>query len=156
MMKKNKTIIILAALLVVLGTILLVFVIRDSNKKDLIERKTGYSLPDYCTIEDFVKYGSIFNRKRFEAKVRIDNVDHLEETIATLQGMLGDDYHEIPLSEYNIEKYSMFSDQKLIPEPIEVSWVIVGYAKDGTLVCFLDIEEEEGAHVFNMYMYYEE
>jgi hypothetical protein len=50
----------------------------------------------------------------------------------------------------------MFSDQKLIPEPIEVSWVIVGYAKDGTLVCFLDIEEEEGAHVFNMYMYYEE
>ncbi|MBP5416071.1 MAG: hypothetical protein J6Y58_00945 [Clostridiales bacterium] len=155
-MKKNKTIIILAALLVVLGTILLVFVIRDNNKKALIERKTGYSLPDYCTIEDFVKYGSIFNRKRFEAKVRIDNADHLEETINTLQGMLGDDYHEIPLDEYNVEKYSMFSDQKLVPEPIEVSWVIVGYAKDGVLVCFLDIEEEEGAHVFNMYMYYEE
>lgn len=155
MMKKNRTVIILVSLLVVLGVILLVFSIRD-NKKDIIKRKTGYSLPDYCKIEKFVKYGSIFNRKRFEAKISIDNADHLEETISTLQGMLGDDYHEIPLSEYNITKYSLFSEQKLIPEPIEISWVIVGPIKSGSLVCFLDIEDVEGVHEFYMYMYYDE
>lgn len=146
---------ILIVLLVILGAVLLVFFIRDNNK-DIIKRKTGYSIPDYCKIEKFVKYGSIFNRKRFEAKVSIDNADHLEETIVTLQGMLGDDYHEIPLSEYKITKYSLFSEQKLIPNPVEISWVIVGPIRSGTLVCFLDIEEEEGARVFYMYMYYDE
>ena len=45
MMKKNRTAIILIALLVVLGSVLLFFAIRDNDKRGLIKRKTGYSLP---------------------------------------------------------------------------------------------------------------
>ncbi|MBR3031758.1 MAG: hypothetical protein IKH92_01920 [Clostridiales bacterium] len=158
MMKKNRTAIILIALLVVLGSVLLFFAIRDNDKRGLIKRKTGYSLPSEYKIEKMVKYGSIFNRKSFEVKVRIDDADHMEQTIADLTAMLGDDHHEIPLSEYNITKYSLFSEQKLVPEPIEISWVITGPCKSGSLVCFLDVEEvpEEGAHGIFMYMYYNE
>jgi hypothetical protein len=138
-----------------LGITLIVFAIIDNDKKGMIEKKTGYSVPSEFKIEKFVKYGSLFKRTGFEAKIRIDTADHLEETIVTLQGMLGDDYHEISLADYNIEKYSLFSGTKLVPEPVEISWVIVGPAKSGTLVCFLDIEHDETEdHVFYMYMYY--
>ena len=154
-MNKNRTVIVMIALLVILGSVLLFFVIRDGDKKGMIKRKTGYSVPSEFKIEKFVKYGSLFKRTGFEAKIKIDNSDHLEETIVTLQSMLGDDYHEISLSDYNIEKYSLFSGTKLVPNPTEISWVIVGPCESGTLVCFLDIEhDEEEEHVFYMYMYY--
>ena len=153
MMNRNRTIIIMAAILVILGVTMLVFVIRDNDKKGMIERKTGYSVPSDFKIEKFVKYGSLFKRTGFEAKILIDTHEHLEETIVTLRNMLGDDYHEIPLKEYNISKYSLFSDTKLVPEPVEISWVIVGPSKSGTLVCFLDLEEIEPDHNIEYYMY---
>ena len=154
-MNKNRTVIVMIALLVILGSVLLFFVIRDGDKKGMIKRKTGYSVPSEFKIEKFVKYGSLFKRTGFEAKIKIDNSDHLEETIVTLQSMLGDDYHEISLSDYNIEKYSLFSGTKLVPNPTEISRVIVVPGESGTLVCFLDIEhDEEEEHVFYMYMYY--
>lgn len=156
-MRKNRTVYILIALLLILGAVLLVFTIRD-NKKSVIKRKTGYSVPSEYTIEKYCSYGSIFNRTGFEAKIRIDTPEHMDDTIVQLVEMLGDDYHEIELSEYNITKYSLFSDQKIIPEPETISWVIVGPAKSGTLVCFLDIEHDESSaeHVdkYYMYMYY--
>ena len=151
-MDRKKQTIIMIVLLVVLGGVLLFFFIRD-DKKSVIERKTGYELPSYCTIEKYVAYGSIFNRTGFEAKIRIDNNTNMNATIMQMYEKLGEDHHEITLQEFNVEKYSLFADQKLVPEPTTVSWVIVGKAGKGSLVVFMCIENQTECY---MYMYYAE
>ena len=148
--KKRTTVIVV--IFVVLAILLAVFFIRDDKKK-VIERKTGYSVPDNYTIEKYVGYGSIFNRTGFEARIVMDSTEHMNETIAQLNGLLGDDYHEISLDEYAIQKYSLFANQKLVPSPTSVSWVIVGNAGAGKLVAFVCIENQT-QNV--MYLYYAE
>lgn len=150
MMKNNKVVIVLIALLVILGGVLVFFVIRD-RKMAVIERKTGIDIPSYCDLKEYVAYGSLFNRTGFEAKFEIDSADHINELIVLMNNTLGDDYHEIEPKDYNVEKYSLFSGQKLVPDPCETSWVIVGPCKNGTLVVFMDIENE---YELYMYMYY--
>ena len=149
-MRDNKKTVILISLLVVLGIVLIIFKVLDSKER-VIKKKTGYDVPDYCTIEKYVAYGSMFNRKGFEAKIRIDTPEHMNEIILQMHEKLGDNYHEIDVAEYNIEKYSLFSGEKLIPEPSTTSWVIVGPAGSGTLVVFMCIENQLEPY---MYMYY--
>ncbi|MBO4687766.1 MAG: hypothetical protein J5636_04570 [Clostridiales bacterium] len=149
-MKDNKRAIFLISVLLVLGIVLIVFKVLDSKER-VIERKTGYAVPDYCTIEKYIAYGSMFNRKGFEAKIRIDTPEHMNEIIDQMHLKLGDNHHEIDVAEYNIEKYSLFSGEKLIPEPTTISWVIVGPAGSGTLVVFMCIENQIEPY---MYMYY--
>ncbi|MBR5974181.1 MAG: hypothetical protein IK020_03260 [Clostridiales bacterium] len=149
-MNNNKRSIILISVLVVLGIILIIFKVLD-GKRNVIERKTGYEVPSYFTIEKYVAYGSMFHRTGFEAKIKIDSVEHMNETIDQMHQKLGDNHHEIDLSEYNIEKYALFSGEKLIPEPSTTSWVIVGPAGSGTLVVFMCIENQLDPY---MYMYY--
>ena len=151
-MKDNKKTIVLIVALVVLLAVFVVFSVLD-RKESVIKRKTGYEVPDYCTIEKYVAYGSIFNRKGFEAKIRIDTVEHMNEVITVMFEKLGDNQHEIELAEYNIEKYSLFSGQKLVPEPTTTSWVIVGDAGSGKLVVFVCVENQLDPY---MYMYYNE
>ena len=86
-----------------------------------------------------------------QTKIRIDTVEHMNEVIEVMHDKLGDNHHEIGLSEYNIEKYSLFSGEKLIPNPTTVSWVIVGPAGSGTLVVFVCVENQIEPY---MYMYY--
>ena len=152
MMKNNKMVIALIVLLVILGGVLAFFFIRD-RKMAVIERKTGIDIPSYCDLKEYVAYGSLFNRTGFEAKFQIDSADHINELIVMMNQKLGDDYHEIELKDYNVEKYSLFSGQKLVPNPSATSWVIVGYCKSGTLVVFMDIENDSE---LDMYMYYNE
>ena len=152
-MEYNKKIVTtLVALLLVLGIVVAVMFIRD-DKESVIERKTTFSVPSYCTIEDYRAYGSMFNRSGFEAKIRIDNVQHMNELILKMNTLLGDDYHEISLAEYNITKYDLFQKEKLIPNPSSVSWVIVGPITRGSLVIFMCIENTAD---YYMYMYYVE
>ncbi len=148
----KKTVPILIVLIVAMGIVLAVFFIRD-RKTSVIERKTNYKLPDYCTIEDYVGYGSIFNRTGFEVKVKIDTVEHMNEVITTLYGLYGADHHEIEISDFEVQKYSLFSGQKLIPNPTTVSWVIVGRLATGSVVGFVDLE---GSAEPYLYMYYAE
>ena len=61
MMKNNKMVIVLIALLVLLGGVLVFFLIRD-RKMAVIERKTGIDIPEYCDLKEYVSYGSLFNR----------------------------------------------------------------------------------------------
>ncbi len=150
MMKNNRVVIVLISLIVLLGGILVFFLIRD-RKMAVIERKTGIDIPDYCDLKEYVSYGSLFNRTGFEAKFQVDSGDHTNELIVQMNNVLGDDYHEIELKDYNIEKYSLFSGQKLVPNPSTTSWVIVGPCKAGTLVVFMDIENDTELY---MYMYY--
>ena len=150
MMKNNKMVIVLIALLVLLGGVLVFFLIRD-RKMAVIERKTGIDIPEYCDLKEYVSYGSLFNRPGFAAKFEVDSADHINELLVMMNNYLGDDYHEIELKDYNIEKYSLFSGQKLVPEPSATSWVIVGPCKSGTLVVFMDIEHDSE---LDMYMYY--
>jgi hypothetical protein len=150
MRDNRKTTILLVSVLAVLAIVFIVFKVLDSEKR-VIKRKTGYEVPSYCTIEKYVGYGSMFNRKGFEAKIRIDTVEHMNEVIEVMHDKLGDNHHEIGLSEYNIEKYSLFSGEKLIPNPTTVSWVIVGPAGSGTLVVFVCVENQIEPY---MYMYY--
>ncbi|MBO4927153.1 MAG: hypothetical protein J5379_02750 [Clostridiales bacterium] len=149
-MDSGKRNTILIVLLLILGAIMIFLLVRD-RKESVISRKTGYSIPDYCTVEKYEAYGSIFNRPRFEAKIKIDTPEHMGDVIVDMNRLLGDDYHEIPLAEYNIEKYSLFADQKLMPEPTGTSWVIVGKAGQGTLVVFVCQESQNYCY---MYMYY--
>ena len=149
-MKNNRVVIVLISLIVLLGGILVFFLIRD-RKMAVIERKTGIDIPDYCDLKEYVSYGSLFNRTGFEAKFQVDSGDHTNELIVQMNNVLGDDYHEIELKDYNIEKYSLFSGQKLVPNPSTTSWVIVGPCKAGTLVVFMDIENDTELY---MYMYY--
>ena len=149
---KRRATPIMIVIILVLGIVLTVFFIHD-RKNSVIERKTGYSLPDYCTIEEYVGYGSIFNRTGFEFKAKIDSVEHMNEVITTLHKLYGDDHHEIDLSEFNIKKYSLFAGQKIIPKPTTISWVIVGRLEKGSVVGFVDIEDTTQPYV---YMYYAE
>ena len=149
-MKSGKKNIIMLSVLLVLVAVLVVFFVLD-RKESVIERKTGYSIPSYCKIEKYVAYGSLFKRTGFEAKVRIDSADNMNVVISDMYTMLGDDYPEIDLEEYNTEKYALFSGTKLMPDPTSTSWVIVGPAKSGTLVCFVCVENMTDCY---MYMYY--
>ena len=148
----KRTVPVMIAIIVALGVVLAVFFIRD-GKTSVIERKTSYKLPDYCTIEEYVGYGSIFNRTGFEFKAKIDSVEHMNDVITTLHGLYGDDHHEIDISEFNIQKYSLFASQKIIPNPSTVSWVIVGRLAEGSVVGFVDIEDTTQPY---LYMYYAE
>ena len=148
----KKTATVMITIIVALAIVLAVFFIRDS-KNSVIERKTGYSVPNYCTIEDYIGYGSIFNRTGFELKAKIDTIDHMNEVITALHELYGDDHHEIELSEFNIQKYSLFSGQQLIPNPSAISWVIVGKVEKGSVVGFVDLEDTNQPY---LYMYYAE
>lgn len=139
-------------IVLVLGIVLTFFFVRD-RKTSVIERKTNFALPDYCTIEKYVGYGSIFNRTGFEFKAKIDTVEHMNEVITMLHGLYGDDHHEIDISEFNIKKYSLFAGQKIIPSPSTISWVIVGRLEKGSVVGFVDIEDTTQPC---LYMYYAE
>lgn len=141
MYEEKKKVMIIAVLLVVLAIILAVFFIRDDKKK-VIERSTGFEVPSYCTIEDYRPSGSIFRRTAFEAKIRIDSVQHMNEVIEKAHQLYGDDYHEITLSEYSVQKYSLFSGVNIIPNPTSVSWVIVGRRTSGSVVMFICIEND--------------
>jgi len=151
-MEDRKKIIVIVALLVIFGAILAIFVIRDDKKK-VIERKTDFAVPDYCTIEDYRAYGSIFRRTGFEAKMRIDSVDHMNEVIQKAFQLYGDDHHEITLQDFENQKYALFSGQKLIPNPSTISWVIVSKRAKSSVVMFVCIEGENTPYA---YMYYAE
>lgn len=143
----------LTAMVVILLALIGVFAIfkaRDQEKR-VIARKTGYDLPDYCSIEKYIPYGSMFNRKGFEAKIKIDTADNMSQVISDMNQLLGDDYGEITLAEYNVIKYDLFGSTKLVPAPTATSWEIVGRVKSGSLVVFICIENELD---FYMYMYY--
>lgn len=152
-MDRNRKITpIMIMIILVLGIVLAVFFVHD-RKTSVIERKTEYSVPEYCTIEEYVGYGSIFNRTGFEFKAKIDSVEHMNDVITALHGLYGDDHHEIDISEFNVQKYSLFSGQKIIPNPSTISWVIVGRLAEGSVVGFVDIENTTQPY---LYMYYAE
>ena len=152
MYEDKKKVTTIVVLLVIFATVLAVFFIRDEKEK-VIKRKTGFDVPSYCSIEDYRPSGSIFRRTSFEAKIRIDTVEHMNEIIQTAYGLYGDDFHEIPLSEYNIQKYSLFEGQKIIPNPSSVSWVIVGRRSPGAVVMFVCMENNSTPY---LYVYYNE
>ncbi|MBR2751003.1 MAG: hypothetical protein IKD90_07720 [Clostridiales bacterium] len=152
MYEDKKKLTIIAVLLIVFAVVLGVFFVLDEKEK-VIERKTGFDVPSYCTIEDYRPSGSIFRRTSFEAKIRIDTVAHMNEVIQTAHGLYGDDFHEIPLAEYNIQKYTLFSGQKIVPNPSSVSWVIVGRRSKGSVVMFVCMENSSTPYV---YVYYNE
>ncbi|MBR3057326.1 MAG: hypothetical protein IKG93_05085 [Clostridiales bacterium] len=152
MRSENKKTLIIVVVMVVLAAVLAVFYIRDT-KKSVIKRKTNFEVPSYCDIVDYYAYGSIFKRTGFEAKIKIDTVDHMNEVIGTAHELYGDDFHEISVYDFAIQKYSLFSGQKLIPNPTVVSWVIVGKVGSGSVVMFVDVEENNIPYA---YLYYAE
>lgn len=140
------------SLLVVLIAVFVVFKVLDKHER-VIERKTGFDVPEYCTIEEYVAGGSLFHRKSFETKIRIDTSDHMFEIIAQLHDMLGENHDELSLSEFNSIKYQLFEGMKLIPNPSSSCWESVGDVKDGKLVVFICIENDAD---YFLYMYYSE
>ena len=148
----KKTTVILIALVILLGITFVVFKVLD-QKKRVIERKTGYDVPNYCTIEKYVAGGSMFHRNSFEAKIRIDTSDHMFEVINEFHEILGENHDEIELSRFNIIKYELFGSCKLIPNPTSSSWEAVGKVKDGDLVVFVCLENNTDPY---LYMYYAE
>ncbi len=152
MRSNRKTTIILIVLIIILSATFVVLKVLD-QKERVIKRKTGYDIPDYCTIEKYVAGGSIFHRNSFEAKIRIDTSDHMFEVVSQMHDIIGENHDEIELSKFNVIKYELFGSCKLIPSPTSTSWEAVGEVKDGSLVVFVCVENDTDPY---LYMYYAE
>lgn len=151
-MESNRKTKVMIILLVILVGVFVAFKILD-RKKSVIERKTGFEVPSYCSIEEYIAGGSMFHRNSFEAKIRIDNSDHMFEVINQLHELLGENHDEIQLAEFNRIKYQLFAGMKLIPNPSSSCWESVGTGKDGDIVVFVCIENNVD---YYLYMYYSE